>query len=293
VAQPSPNARDVVVVERGLGLQAIELIERNPYALAADVRGIGFKTADKLAQSIGLDVRSMERVRAGVAHALLECKNAGHCGLPRGELIHAAVKVLELESELVEQGLQLALQEETVVSQVVDDTECVFHASLFRMEQRMAQALVQLSQSVRPWPEVDTSSAMVWVEKEEGIELAPSQRDAVLTALNSKLLVITGGPGTGKTTLLKSVLMILQVKKVKMLLAAPTGRAAKRMTDSTGLPASTIHRMLGSGKGGWAEGSKFEFNEYNNLKCDLLVVDEASMVRVVEGCRRRPQVVEA
>ncbi len=210
-------------------------------------------------------------------NALTEAMDEGHCGLPRDELVPLAETLLEVPADLVRTALELELSDQTVVADQVRETNCIFLAGLYRAEVGIAELLGALIRGHRPWPAIDADKAIPWIEKQTDLTLADSQRTAVRTALVSKVMVITGGPGVGKTTIVNSILRILAVKDVKIALCAPTGRAAKRMSDATGMEAKTIHRLLevDPRTGG------FKRDAANPLDCDLLVVDETSMVDVL------------
>jgi exodeoxyribonuclease V alpha subunit len=259
------------------GSDAIQVMTENPYRLARDIRGIGFKTADAIAMKLGIEKTATIRVRAGISYALTEAMDEGHCGLPREELIPLAEKLLEVPQQLIHVALDLELQEGTVVADRVGETPCVFLAGLHRAERIIAERLTRLANGTLPWPWIDPDKALPWVEKHIGLALAESQVAAIRLALMSKVLVMTGGPGVGKTTIVKAILRILAAKGTDILLCAPTGRAAKRMTEATGFEAKTIHRLLevDPKSGGFKRG------EDNPLNWDLLVVDETSMVDVM------------
>src|ERR1700720_2440265 len=259
------------------GADAIQVMTENPYRLARDIRGIGFKTADAIAMKLGIEKTAMIRVRAGISYALTEAMDEGHCGLPTDELVPLAEKLLEVTQELILTALDLELQEGTVVADRVGETPCVFLAGLHRAERTIAERLMRLANARLPWPWVDPSKALPWVEQRIGLALAESQVAAIRLALMSKVLVMTGGPGVGKTTIVNTILRILAAKDVKLLLCAPTGRAAKRMNEATGFEAKTIHRLLEVDP----KGGGFRRGTENPLDCDLLVVDETSMVDVL------------
>src|SRR5881396_4076370 len=227
------------------GADAIQVMTDNPYRLARDIRGIGFKTADAIAMKLGIEKTAMVRVRAGVSYALTEAMDEGHCGLPTDELVPLAEKLLEVPQQLIRTALDLELQEGTVIAERVGETPCVFLAGLHRAERTIAERLTQLANGTLPWPWIDANKALPWVEERIGLGFAKSQVAAIRLALMSKVLVMTGGPGVGKTTIVKAVLRILAAKGMRLLLCAPTGRAAKRMTEATAMEARTIHRLLG------------------------------------------------
>ncbi|MGV4878731.1 SF1B family DNA helicase RecD2, partial [Acetobacter indonesiensis] len=259
------------------GQDAVQLISENPYRLAKDIRGIGFKTADQIARKMGIAPDAMIRVRAGISYALGEAMDEGHCGLPVGELLTSTAELLEVATPLIETALALELEAGDVVADSVGDTGCIFLTGLYRAEQSIAERLRACAIGRPPWPDIDAEKAMTWVEGKTGLALASSQQEAVRLALHSKVLVITGGPGVGKTTLVNAILKIVTAKGTDVQLCAPTGRAAKRLSESTGLEGKTIHRLLETDP---ATGS-FKRDDTNPLTCDLLVVDEASMVDVL------------
>ncbi len=259
------------------GSDAIQVMTENPYRLARDIRGIGFKTADAIAMKLGIEKTATMRVRAGISYALTEAMDEGHCGLPTDELVPLAEKLLEVTEELVRTALDLELREGNVIADRVGDAPCVFLAGLYHAERTIAGRLMRLANGTLPWPWIDPDKALPWVEKHIGLALAESQVAAIRLALKSKVVVMTGGPGVGKTTIIRGILRILAAKGTELLLCAPTGRAAKRMTEATGFEAKTIHRLLEVDP----KSGGFKCGEDNPLDCDLLVVDEASMVDVL------------
>jgi exodeoxyribonuclease V alpha subunit len=265
-----------VRIYKTYGVDAVRLISENPYRLARDIRGIGFRTADQIATKLGIEKTAMIRVRAGVSFALAEAMDDGHCGLPEGELVPLTQKLLEVPEDLITTALALEIQEGTVIADDLDGCRCVFLAGLYRAERDIAERLRALAVGDPPWPQINADKAIPWVEGGTKMTLAESQKEAIRVALGAKVLVITGGPGVGKTTLVNSLLKILLAKTVGIELCAPTGRAAKRLSESTGRDARTIHRLLETDP----RTGSFRRNEENALDCDLLVVDETSMVDV-------------
>jgi len=258
------------------GEAAIETVRSNPYLLAQDIPGIGFKTADQVAQRLGIPADSLIRARAGLRHTLLEAAGSGHCALPREELLEQTAKALEVNAPIVAGALDRLLLDAEAVDDTITGEPLIFLPALRDAEEGIAARIAALAASPPNYPAIDVEKAIAWCEKKTGTVLAASQRAAIAGALTRRVLVITGGPGVGKTTLVNSLLAILRAKKIACLLCAPTGRAAKRLTETTGLEAKTIHRLLEfqPGAGGFIR------NESRPLDCDLLVVDEVSMVDV-------------
>jgi exodeoxyribonuclease V alpha subunit len=216
-------------------------------------------------------------VRAGISYALTEAMDEGHCGLPTAELTPLAEKLLEVPQDLIRTALDLELADGTVIADRLGETDCVFLASLHRAERAIGERLLTLTKGKLPWASIDPDKAVPWIERRTGLTLAKSQKAAVAIALGSKVLVITGGPGVAKTTIVNAILRILSAKDVRLLLCAPTGRAAKRMNEATGFEAKTIHRLLEVDP----KGGGFRRDTENPLDCDLLVIDETSMVDVL------------
>ena len=265
-----------VRIYKTYGDDAIEKVQSDPYRLARDIPGIGFKTADQIAQKIGIPLDSLIRACAGLSHVLIEATGDGHCALPMERLKHEAGELLMVDDRIVTEALERTLAGKDLVKETIDGQELVFLPHLKRAEEIVAARIMNLSGSPSMFPAIDFGKALVWCQEKTGKELAPSQREALKLALSSRALVITGGPGVGKTTLVNAILLILRAKKVSCLLCAPTGRAAKRLSEATSAPARTIHRLLEAqpGRGSFAR------NEVHPLDCDLLVVDETSMVDI-------------
>jgi len=215
-------------------------------------------------------------VRAGISYAQTEAMDEEHCGLPTGELLPLAEKLLEVPQDLTRTALDLELADGTVIADRLGEIDRIFLAGLHRAERAIAEHLLTLCNGKLPWASIDADKAIPWIEQRTGLTLAESQRTAVGLALASKVLVITGGPGVGKTTIVNAILRVLAAKSFRLLLCAPTERAAKRINEATGFEAKTIHRLLEVDP----KGGGFRRGTDNPLDCDLLVVDETSMVDV-------------
>ena len=268
-----------VRIYRLYGDRAVARVRENPYRLALDVRGIGFRTADAIARSIGFDPDSIPRARAGVRHVLEELAAEGHCAGERGGLVSAAAELLEVDAEVVEAALAREVSDGELVDEARDGESWVYLPALHRSERGAASRLGRLlaDGGPPPWGEIDPEKAIPWAEQRVGFALSESQRAAVARTIRERVTVITGGPGVGKTTIVNTVLHVVRAKGARARLCAPTGRAAKRLAETTGLEASTIHRLLefDPATGGFRHGID------QPLDTDFVVVDEVSMVDVV------------
>jgi exodeoxyribonuclease V alpha subunit len=262
-----------VRIYKTYGEQAILQVTQNPYRLALDVHGIGFKTADTLAERLGIPKDSALRAQAGVRHVLQEWSEQGHCAAPRQQLVDRAVKLLKIPEPTIHEAIASEIAEE----RLVEEDGLVFLTPLHRAEAGCARHLGRLIHGELPWGTIDPKTAIPWVEQKTRLSLSASQRSAVAAALLSKVLVLTGGPGVGKTTIVNSILSILLAKRVEVLLGAPTGRAAKRLSDTTGIAAKTVHRLLEFDP----KQLSFRRNQDHPLEADYFVIDEASMMDVV------------
>ena len=263
-----------VRIHRTYGDDAIGVVKQNPYRLAHDIRGVGFKTADELAGRLGVDKSSPLRARAGVAYVLQQLTNEGHCAFPQDGLVQKSVELLGIEGSIVRAAIGHEIGNGRLVRDSIGDDDCIYLAALHRAETQLAARIRRLQRGRHPLPKIDIEKALAWAEEQVGLSLAPAQRDAVALAVREKVLVITGGPGVGKTTIVNSILKVFTAKRLKCLLCAPTGRAAKRMTETTGCGAKTIHRLLEFDPSGHA----FKRNADNPLEADVVLVDEVSMM---------------
>jgi exodeoxyribonuclease V alpha subunit len=266
-----------VRIYKTYGNEAIAKVSENPYRLALDIHGIGFKTADTIAQKLGIPKDSLIRAQAGVRHVLQEFSGDGHCACERDKLVDTSSKLLEISEELASTAIDTEVEASNLVDEKIDNCHLLYLAALHKAELGVTASLLRLYEGSALWSSIDVEKAIPWVEGKAKIQLSDSQKKAVSLALQNKLLVITGGPGVGKTTLVNSILRIIAAKQAEILLCAPTGRAAKRLSESTGLEAKTIHRLLEFDPNAFG----FKRNRDNPLLADIVVVDEASMIDIV------------
>jgi exodeoxyribonuclease V alpha subunit len=263
-------------IQKQYGDRAVSDIRANPYRLAYEVRGIGFSTADTIARKLGHDERSPFRMLAGLQHVIGLARRSGHCGMAVDEAVAESAKLLGVEPALLADTIAMAIEMRMVVEETMNGRRVLFEPSLHRAESRIAASLAERADERPPWTEIGSKKAVALAEAESGIALDATQKQAVDLALRSKAIVITGGPGVGKTTLVRALLAVYESAGLTVSLAAPTGRAAKRLSENTGSHASTIHRLLETS----AHTGHFQRNEENPLETDVVIVDEASMVDV-------------
>ena len=263
-----------VRIYKTYGEAAVERVRENPYRLALDIHGIGFKTADQLAQRLGVPADSPLRAGAGVRHVLQEIAGDGHCAAYLDQLTAKAATLLGIPPPSIEQAIAAEIADEHLVAETIDARPAVLLAALQRAELGIARGIARLTLDSPPWGRIDTDKALGWVEGKTGMTLSASQRQAIAAAVNGKVTIVTGGPGVGKTTVVNAILRILRAKGVAVRLCAPTGRAAKRLAELTGQQAKTIHRLLEFDP----QGMGFKRDQYSPLETDLLVCDEVSMV---------------
>ncbi len=282
--QDQRAVRDVMIFLRGHGVssgyaqkiyktykeKSIEKVSENPFSLTKEIFGIGFKTADKIAESLGIAKNSPQRIDAGIEFVFRELANEGHTCYPVKDFIKTAIEILTVEEALLEERLSFLIKQEILVQE--DDK--LWIGLFYRAERNIAKELRRIGKEQAALRTVDSQKAIAWVEEKLRLRLAEEQASAVIEGVRQKLMIITGGPGTGKSTITKAILRISEKLTSKILLAAPTGRAAKRMSEITYKKAFTIHSILEMD----FMTKQFKKNADNPLSCDLLIIDEASMI---------------
>lgn len=267
-----------VKVYQQYGQEVYGIIRENPYRLADDIEGVGFRTADEIAVRVGIRMDSDFRIRSGILYVLLQASTEGHTYLPEEELTRRTGLLLEVGEEQIEkQYMDLAIERKIIMKQGENQTQ-IYAASFYYMEANTATMLKQLNVSYDV-PDLEIEERVRRIEKQTGMELDEHQMTAVKEAVRNGLLIITGGPGTGKTTTINTIIKYFEMEGLDIFLAAPTGRAAKRMSETTGFEARTIHRMLEL-NGGVDGAAGFERNEQNPLETDVVIIDEMSMVDI-------------
>ena len=255
------------------GEDAIALVNENPYRLILDIRGLSFKIVDELAKTLGVAQESPLRVVAGIANVLSQWCEHGHCAVRYADLIAKACKFLKVPAAVIEQAMLTVADPSPFITEIIEDECYVYPVTLHQAETDAAGHIKRLNTGVPPWGAMD----LAFLEKHITIQLSDSQRSAIHTALDSKITIITGGPGVGKTTLVNSLLKIIRSKDINVVLCAPTGRAAKRLTEATSLQAKTIHRLLKFEP----KTLGFKYTADNPLPIDVLIIDESSMIDIL------------
>jgi exodeoxyribonuclease V alpha subunit len=261
-------------IYRAYGADAIETISANPYRLALDIPGFEFAAADQIAMRLAIEPKAFVRLQAGLTSVLADAVKEGHSGLPADDVIRQASALLEVPEAELQPVLETQCRAGRLIADNLDARQCVFLKSLYGAELFIAQRLKELARGPHPWRDLNVGQVVARIEATARVSYSPSQREAFMAACREKVLVVTGGPGVGKTTLIRGLTHLSEEQGLKVALCAPTGRAAKRLSESTGFPAKTIHRLLEACEGG------FRRNAQAPLDCDLLVVDEASMLDI-------------
>ncbi len=259
-------------IYRHYGNESVALVRTNPYRLCADVWGIGFKTADSVAMSLGIPENSVIRARAGIVYVMRTLSEEGHCFCTDAELLLYAEQLLGISVEI----LADALRQELETPHLIKEAERIYLAELYRAECEVADGVRRLIDTPARFKPILADKAVEWAQAQMHLQFAPKQQQALETALSSKVSIITGGPGVGKTTIIRALVDVYQARKLTVRLAAPTGRAAKRMTEATGAEALTIHRLLKF----LPQTGTFEFNADHKLEGHCLILDEVSMIDI-------------
>lgn len=279
------------------GSFAIDIMEKDIYRLFQDIEGIGFLTADKLAFNLGIQREDKRRIISGIDYALMQLCNNGHCCIPEMALVDKTAKILQVNNQIIFTILKERIDNGSLNTEVVGGETLIYPPYLYYAEKKVATRLLQLQQATEPLSEDNLSLFIKVWEKDNQIQLAQKQKEAIKACLHHGVLVLTGGPGTGKTTVIKGILSILKAQGLKIRLAAPTGRAAKRLSETTGQKALTIHRLLEANHLAQDDNLKLGFSKDidDQLDADVIILDEVSMVDIVlmhhffnavpDGCR--------
>lgn len=279
------------------GSFAIDIMEKDIYRLFQDIEGIGFLTADKLAFNLGIQREDKRRIISGIDYALMQLCNNGHCCIPEMALVDKTAKILQVNNQIIFTILKERIDNGSLNTEIVGGETLIYPPYLYYAEKKVATRLLQLQQATEPLSEDNLSLFIKVWEKDNQIQLAQKQKEAIKACLHHGVLVLTGGPGTGKTTVIKGILSILKAQGLKIRLAAPTGRAAKRLSETTGQKALTIHRLLEANNLAQDDNLQLGFSKDidDQLDADVIILDEVSMVDIVlmhhflnavpDGCR--------
>ncbi len=263
------------------GAETIRTVKENPYKLCDDISGIGFKTADKIARNMGMDMSSQWRIKAGLKYVLSICTANGHTYLPKLELLDECAKLLNVPGDIIEDSLVSLVTSKQAILEPMDSYTAVYLSSIYFSELGVAKKLIELSLFNEDEKFEDIEKEIEEYEKENGITFAEEQRKAIIEGVKNGVCIITGGPGTGKTTIIKCIIKLIEKRGLDVTLAAPTGRAAKRMTETTGYEAKTIHRLLEMEYIPTENGPVFAKDELNPIETDVMIIDETSMVDII------------
>ncbi|WP_456000257.1 SF1B family DNA helicase RecD2 [Phascolarctobacterium succinatutens] len=265
-------------LQAAYGDTAITRVKENPYSLATDITGIGFKTADRIAMAMGMEHDCEERLRAGIAYALTQAAGVGHTCVPEELLVRETARALAVDSTMVQDTFSKLMEQDMLRTEEMGGMRLVYPEYLYTAEVQTAQRLLMLRDQAKPVTRVNADEVIAKWERDAGITLAEAQRQAIYASLEHGVFVLTGGPGTGKTTVVKGILNVLEQAGCRILLAAPTGRAARRLADSAGHPAVTVHRLLEYQPTG--DGLHFGKDDSDPLDAEAIIIDEASMLDI-------------
>lgn len=265
-------------LQAAYGDTAITRVKENPYSLATDITGIGFKTADRIAMAMGMEHDCEERLRAGIAYALTQAAGVGHTCVPEELLVRETARALAVDSTMVQDTFSKLMEQDMLRTEEMGGMRLVYPEYLYTAEVQTAQRLLMLRDQAKPVTRVNADDVITSWEGDAGITLAEAQRQAIYASLEHGVFVLTGGPGTGKTTVVKGILNVLEQAGCRILLAAPTGRAARRLADSAGHPAVTVHRLLEYQPTG--DGLHFGKDDSDPLDAEAIIIDEASMLDI-------------
>ena len=265
-------------LQAAYGDTTITRIKENPYSLATDITGIGFKTADRIAMAMGMEHDCEERLRAGIAYALTQAAGVGHTCVPEELLVRETARALAVDSTMVQDTFSKLMEQDMLRTEEMGGMRLVYPEYLYTAEVQTAQRLLMLRDQAKPVTRVNADDVIAKWERDAGITLAEAQRQAIYASLEHGVFVLTGGPGTGKTTVVKGILNVLEQAGCRILLAAPTGRAARRLADSAGHPAVTVHRLLEYQPTG--DGLHFGKDDSDPLDAEAIIIDEASMLDI-------------
>lgn len=274
------SVNQCVKIYKKFGSKSIDVVKENPYILTEEISGIGFKTADKIARNLGVEINSHFRIQSGISYVINDFCMLGNTYMPLEKLIKQAEDVLSVNKDDIEQNIFQCVLDQKLKIESIDDVKCVFTLPYYYCEVGVTRKLLTLAFSDYKDIDIDGDQEILNFETESGIKFADSQKDAIKGTITNGIEVITGGPGTGKTTIIKCITQMFEAAGLKVLMAAPTGRAAKRMTEATGREAKTIHRLL---EIGFSEDDEMSFvrDDDSQLECDVLIVDEASMIDIM------------
>jgi exodeoxyribonuclease V alpha subunit len=268
-------------IYKRFGSDSIRVVRENPYILTEEVAGIGFKTADKIARSLGIDENSAFRIESGIKYIINQFCALGNTYMPKEKLVKNCVDTLGVTQQEIEEGIYSCAMEGKIKVENIEEESCVYTLPYYYCELGVTKKIIEITLNEYEPVDIDVEAEIKAFEKNRGVSFAPSQKEAIKAAFDNGVEIITGGPGTGKTTIINCIAEIFEKAEMKILLGAPTGRAAKRMSEATGREAKTIHRLLEMGVSDGEDEMMFSRGENAPLECDVLIVDEASMIDIM------------